>query len=547
MEVFGIYSAKNLEIVDDAADALGRTMTEVVHAVAMASEGNIRGLRQYAINQMDITRELGHAMKTDTIEGLEEIGDAVMRIFGQRYAGAGKAEDRSLNGMVNTLRNNWIAFKKEVADAGVFETAKTIIGTILQGVHVLTEGDEGRKLAQIVGETIRDAMLNATKAMLAVALNLSRLYDGIASLVDRIKDSGIFRFLPMGPGVGPTPPGFAAGQNPGEDASWFSRFWYQLSGGKSRDLGAAVYSGLSQQSAGPRNVRESAIMQMMAAIDAAMQSQYAPGATDVPGPPAGWGAVPSVGAAAARAHKDSYKYPGYPYASSIQKWMQKVGMGGQVEGIYGPTATDEQMREAAEAQLDYEDEINERRKAQTERITAELAHYWSSYYGSLGRMSEMLLSGDEKKWKKMRQIAWMGLRDMLADYIEVELKKAAIGRLQAIADMLREGATWNWASAAKSAAAALAYGAVSAFAGSLLRGGAGDMPAVEEGGGAAGYDSGNNSSSTSRTAGVKAQSVTYNLYVIHNAPAIYGSSDGITELFEREFLPRLISFQEAYA
>jgi hypothetical protein len=227
--------------------------------------------------------------------------------------------------------------------------------------------------------------------------------------------------------------------------------------------------------------------------------------------------------------------------------MQKVGMGGQVEGIYGPTATDEQMREAAEAQLDYEDEINERRKAQTERITAELAHYWSSYYGSLGRMSEMLLSGDEKKWKKMRQIAWMGLRDMLADYIEVELKKAAIGRLQAIADMLREGATWNWASAAKSAAAALAYGAVSAFAGSLLRGGAGDMPAVEEGGGAAGYDSGNNSSSTSRTAGVKAQSVTYNLYVIHNAPAIYGSSDGITELFEREFLPRLISFQEAYA
>jgi hypothetical protein len=540
LELFGLYSSRNLAIVEDAAKGMGKNIQEVVNVIAMASEGNIRGLRRYGIGALDLQRELGHKLKTDTVADLEEIGQAVLSIFEKSYAGAGEAADRSLGGMINQLRNNWIAFKKEVSDAGPLKAAKDILGSILEGVRTLFGSDEGKRAAQIIGKTIADLMYEAALALMNIAREVAQL---AASVREFLVHSGVIKgaeSVAVGSELRAAPSGVervVGSMVRGVLAA--PRAIIGSVPGTAKYLRNAAYG-----AAGPEGAAPSAAVAAIDAAIAALQARRAAAA----------GSLPSVGTPGPN-EEDEITNPAAAYK---QRYILAMGSyyGARTKGVdpidevfrqYGMSAP---SKAGAKADVEFEESRKERRIEQVRSLTETLSGYWSSYYGSVGRMSDMLLSHDEKKWKKMRQIAWMGMRDMLADYIETEVKKAAVSRLRAIADMLLEGAEWNWASAAKSAAAALAYGAVGAFAGSLLRGSASDMPSVEEGGGG-GYTSGDygqdNSRTISRSAGVKAQSVTYNLYVIHNAAAIYGSTSGIRELFESQFLPLLREYQAAYA
>ena len=547
LELFGLYSARNLQIIDDAADGMGKGLMEVVQAVAMASEGNIKGLRQYSIGALNLQRELGHKIKTDTIADLEEIGQAVLNIFEEKYKGAGEAADRSLGGMIHQLTNNWIAFKKEVSDAGPLKAAKDILGSILEGVRTLFSSDEGKRAAQIIGKTIADLMYEAALALMNIAREVAQLAATVREFLVR---SGVI----SGPERSETGPDLRAKPTGIE----------RIVGSMVRGVittpravigsipGTAKY--LRNAAYGEGGVAGAAPSAAVAAIDAAIAALQARRAAVA-------GSLPGVGAPGAGGDGEI----GGPAAAYKQRYILSMGSyyGARTGGItpigevlrkYGSSSPDaaseiERVRKiGAEADAAFEESQNERRLEQVRSLTGTLTGYWSSYYGTVGRMSDMLLSHDEKKWKKMRQIAWMGMRDILADYIESELKKAAIGKLKAAADALLHGANFNVWSAAKATAAALAYGAVGAFAGSLLRGGANDMPSVEEGGGYTSGDYGqDNSRAISRSAGVKAQSVTYNLYVIHNAPAVYGSTSGIRELFESQFLPLLREYRAAYA
>jgi hypothetical protein len=538
LELFGLYSAKNLEILDDAADAMGKNLTEVVNVIAMASEGNIRGLRRYGINAIDLQREMGHKLKVDTIADLEDIGQAVLSIFEKSYKGAGEAADRSMGGMIKQLRNNWIAFKKEVADAGPFKAVKDILGAILEGVRTLLGSDEGQRAAQIIGKTIADLMYSAAEALLTAARDVAQLAATVREFLIRTGVVNGPEHAATGPELRAAPTGverIVGSMIRGITAT--PRAVIQTLPTSARYLRNAAY--------GEGGAAEAAPSAAVAAIDAAIAAlrvRRASAAASLPGGGGGGADGGDDGGGSSDAYVRKYRYaPGSagPRTGGVESPMAIfMRYGSRQPSKAGEIADDE-----------FAASQRQRRSEQVKALTTTLAGYWESYYRTTSAMADMALSSDSKRWKKVRQIAWMGMRSMLADFIEDQLKRAALKRLETIADMLAaSGQPWSWAKAASSAAAALAYGALGATAGSVLRGGAGDMPSVEEGAGGGsgeyGHDSGR---AISRSAGVKAQSVTYNLYVIHNAAAVYGSTSGIRELFESQFLPLLREYQGAYA
>jgi hypothetical protein len=536
LELFGLYSTENLRIVSDAAKGMGKDINEVVNVIAMASEGNIRGIRRYGLNALNLAAEMGHKVKVDTIQDLEDIGQAVLKIFQKSYSGAGAAYDVGLGGMINQLRNNWVAFKKEVADAGPFQAARDIIGSILESVRSLFASGEEQRIGKVIGQALADLMYDTAFVLLKIAREVAQL---TATVHEFLVRTGVVK----GPEAPETGPALGARASLPERV-----FGYIVQGailptkavigsipGSARYLRNGVY--------GEGGAAEAAPSAAVAAIDAAIaalqakRAQVATSSGVVSPGRGGAGNVEGEGAAA------PYK-PGTPsvFGYGPRSFGAGVGTPGELAGLMGLGG--EPLSKAA----DEIDKANaEKRKERIAELTGTLYGYWSSYYGSVGRMSDMMLSHDEKRWKKTRQIAWMGMRGMLADYIDMIVKEAAVGKLKAAADALLHGANFNVWSAAKAAAAAMAYGAIGAMSGSILRGSPDDMPSIDEGGDFDSAGSADNSRTTTRSAGVKAQSVTYNLYVIHNAPAIYGASSGIRELFESQFLPLLREYQGAYS
>lgn len=500
LEAYGLYSERALRAAGDAAAAFGKDFNETALTISAAATGELERLKMYGITSAKLAAEMGHEVRRATVEDLQEIADTVIKIFEHDAAGGMEKLSKSLSGMVSNLGDAWIRFKKEVADVGPFQAVKDIMGAILEEVNHLFKSGEAERVAQAVGEALAEALYGATIAILQAA----RAISAVANILPKTGAGGAIRAL----GDEDT----AAGRVTGSVGRSLKLLYGTM-------LGSIVDIGKTD------NPAYDSLTRIIDDIIASRERYRSARAM------AGWFIAPDQGG-----------LPPRP-PSALQQSGAAAAPGWFMSGLGAGDAFRYTGMESNPAQEQEDKDRMEREQRQADRIkelTAVMGGYWSSYYERIAGYSRKWAQGEGKVLKDI----WRATREMLGgilgDYIREKAKEAAIGRLDALAKMLTSEGSFNFWSAAKYAASAAAFAAVGAAGGGMVEGFlAAPEPDISVGGSESGGSSDNGRSISRSSAGVKAQSITYNLYVIHNAPAVYGSTDGVRELFETQFLPLL--------
>lgn len=510
LELHNAYSEKSLQIVSDAATATGTDITETAQAVGMAMEGMTRGLRQYGISTVDIVRQMGHEVRTETEQDAADLGEAVMALMASRTKGAAAAALVTYDGMLAQFAIKWDEFKEKIAQAGPLNALKGIFAAILKTVNQMTGAGVVENTAQVFGKAIGTVLWNIAWQLNEIAISIGDMVDFFNGLKTS-RGVAEFALSIFAPGqahdiseklLGPKPPGMG-------DFGRTNR--ENLRGGWNTYL-------LGEQWNPPPAV------EIPGSFGDWMASQQA----EKPGPAAKPGYTP-----------EPYWVGGQ--AAGPQTYGQYMGSG---EGESAPGAPWSggkdsvwmmDLEEFGDAQKDWR--LTDALSEADWLFVREAA--WGGFYNSITRRAQ--------KWSDLTKITLKDITGAMADamraglaaFIESKSKEwfllgmdnaaAAISAFPNAALMVTKGLA-----AAKYFALAGTAGAVSAGIGSS--GGAGERTSEPTYAPIGSEANGGGTRSISKTVGIKTQSLNVTVNIIHNDAAVYGI-DGLRQLINREILP----------
>ncbi len=537
LEAYGILSERTLRVAGDAASAFGKDFNETSLAIAAATTGELERLKQFGITSRTLAAEMGHAVSRESIQDLQDIGDAVVNILEDKAGGGMERMMDTLDGKISNLGDAWTRFKKIVADNDLFETTKEIFGSILDTVNELFESGKAENLGKVIGETLSDLMWN-------IAENMAKAVDALLSLADV-----------MGYKSYETKAGEKQGRLSAVDA--------EIAALRASGVGAPVAASrgidLSRFPADVARVSRSGGGMMTAAAgqlgsyggsvsaeEALQNYNRLQELLSERGRLADWLAMPEDdtlfgrlrGARLAAGMGPDYgpNLPGSAGpglystygAQGPQQPFQPLGTGTRVD-TYGP---------AGKSELEQDRERYEARESAVRDTTERMAGHWDNYYGKISKVAQKWKKLDDVRIKDVWQATISSSRAMLAEEVGNMAKKAAVKQMYQAAEALASGASFNLVSAAKHAAAAVAFGAIGGIAGGIIAGDdSGPDPAQVEVTNAGDIGGGGGSTrSISQSAGVRAENITNNIYIVHNDAAVYGA-DGLDELTRMQIMP----------
>lgn len=149
----GVDVVKNMELFKDRAASAGATLTEFANDFSSAVDGNLEGLKRYnIINLMQFKHLQGYPQKMrDAILGhLKALKGGVK--------GMAKEWENSWEGMMNTLSNKWVQFKKMIIGSPTDEGS--LFGWLRQSLSKFTTWLEDnwtkvQAIAQGIGRLFR--------------------------------------------------------------------------------------------------------------------------------------------------------------------------------------------------------------------------------------------------------------------------------------------------------------------------------------------------------------------------------------------------------
>jgi hypothetical protein len=525
LEAYGIYSERALRAAGDAAASFGKEMGDAVEAVADAALGEFERLKEFGIKAQHIQEQLGHELTRDTKEGLEEIRQAVIEIFEEKTGGGMDALSRSLGGMISNLQDKWTGFKKIVADTRLFDTVKDIFGSILKSVESLFDTGEAERFGSIVGDTLADILESAAGALFKAADALWELVFLIGQNWENIKKTSA---------AGRQIAGFAdpvAG--PFRAVSWIKKLigakdefsFEQMPWSITEALGRVGRARRGSGIYGPETP-----FGYGAGLYARWDQQRARRAEGQFAETGGGGAA-AVGAL------------GSPFAGEAAGG----GTGGWT-GAWQPIefydALEAKQSETYEKMLDVEYEQAQATMDTWADVQGALMAGWNRMYAFSTQAGERWRKGEKIGLKDLGQAYTEFGRGILTSYIQNKADewglKATEEGINAIAALAR----YDFWAAAQHGAAAAGYVALGATAGTI----AGAISAPSGSGGSAegyagaGVDVGAQDATPggtrhiSRTTGISAQNITYNLYIVHNGTTVYGDPE---EFFQEGILPQI--------
>lgn len=481
LEAYGIYSERTLRAAGDAAMAFGKDFTETALAIAGASTNEMERLKQFGITTSAITEQLGHDMVRNTKEGLAEITQAVVEIFEGKAGGGMERGAQTLQGMFSMLSDEWTKFSAAVADADVFLTMKGIVSDILSLISSFTEAGTGEQLAAVIGRTIAGVLLTASHKMAEIALGVYDLVISVNAWMARHDVAG------------------KASTVWGGVTAFTSKLWdatLGAAGSYGRIPGGALVPGgqAADDFQGPVWDPVRVALSGHVETTGARLQNYRVGEQGPPWDP-NW--TPSSGAAGrAGGRTGGAAGPGGDFGWQGAPWdPESLWQGPPTEGA-GPTA--EYQERAARAQN-------------------AMKAGWSSYYRSISEMS-----ASWQKWEHVRLADFVratrsALAATTADYIRSYAQKQALDQAGTSVGGFLGGMGIV-------GVGALFAGTISA----MITAGQDDPEPYEPDVSDPGVSG---TRALMRTAGVRAQSYTTNIYIVHHDPVYYGSG-GARELAE---------------
>lgn len=523
LEAFGVFSERALLAAGDMASAFDVSFNDAASAIARATTGEMERLKQFGITSATIAEQLGHDINRNTVAGMKEIGDAVVEIFEIKASGGMAKAAKTYTGMMSMFSDKWTEFKLMVSDAGFFDTVREVFGTILKSVDDLFSSGKVETAAQSIGQALTDLFQKSTIAMLRTA-------DGVLAMAQEIE--AIF---------GPMADFLGRAKSTHEKAD---KFWDDLAANYPVIFGAAAVltQGKLELDRQERAYRRSlatgegggilgAGRESIQALIAEFTAQFAEGDAPIPKLTSAIimlaektsglerGGAPAVGGGT----KGPFGEDRYPLI-----------YGPTMEQLYGPDIGPEApdpYELAADRLVAWQSKV--------EMVTSVMTSYWENYYSRIERVGQAWVKGEGKLLSGILKASYATSRAILGDWIKMKVKKAAVGKLEAIAEMFTAEGTFNFWSAAKFAASAAAWGLLGGVASGALGGNEPTPVPVEiTNMGADSPGGANGVTSFSKTATVRAEYLSIVVNINHNSAVVYGR-EGLREMILDEMIPTI--------
>ena len=525
LEAFGVFSERAMVAAGDMAAAFDIGFNDAAQAIALATTGEMERLKQFGITSATIAAQLGHDINRSTVAGMKEIGDAVVEIFEIKAGGGMARAAKTYTGMMSMFSDKWTEFKLMVSDAGFFDTVREVFGTILKSVDDLFASGKVETAAQSIGQVLSNlfekatiAMLQTADGVLAMAQDIEMIFGPMVDFFGQAKSSQekVDKFWDDLAKNYPAIFGAAAVLTGGNlEIERQLRAWERQQAtaagggilGAGRETIQALIAEFKTQFADPGEAMP--ISRLAAAINTLADNTF--GGRGRGEPSVGGGTKGPFGA-------DRY----LPiYGPTIEQLMGPD---------FGPEAPD--PYELAADRLDaWQDKVD--------TVTSTLTGYWENYYSRIEQVGQAWVKGEGKLLSGILKASYATSRAILGDWIKMKVKKAAMGKLEAIAEMFTAEGTFNFWSAAKFAASAAAWGLLGGVASGALGGNEPTPIPVEitnmgadSPGGASGI------TSFSKTATVRAEYLSIVVNIIHNSAVVYGR-EGLREMIIDEMIPTI--------
>jgi len=529
MESFGVYSERALTAAGDMASAFGKPFQDAAMAIAGATTGEMERLKAFGITSFHIAEEIGHKINRSTKEGLKEVEEAVISLFEKKAMGGMVRMSKTYKGIMSMFADEWMKFSKLINDSGLFVTVRDVFGILLESIRETFASGDAEKAAMAIGKTLSQLFLDTIKVMVRATIEMAKVGEQLgAFLSSHDVVGGLKRFMGKG-GSNINKPGADAmlGGTPiGDSGKWY------LPDPSMWDKAAALFSKKTAEEIRGGSMIETpdwyrAMMQVDKPIKE--EKQDSPlikvlekllgrlDAYEVKGPvvPDTYGSLTDAVMPTAGFRK--------PDGDSLDKLMEITDPAG--ENRFGKFNEDLE---------DWKDKL--------ESNTALAAGYWRDYYTGIEKVGIAWGKGEGKLLTGIWKASKATSRNILADWVQMKTKKAALGKLEAIAEMFTAQGTFNFWSAAKFAASAAAWTAVGGIAGGAIRGDSSapdptPVSIVDTDGGDT-YGQADGVTSFSKTATLRAQNLSIVVNINHHGVTSYGLG-GLREMVDTEVIPAI--------
>lgn len=172
----------SMSIMGDTASAMGKSLDQVVEAVADAATMQFERLKELGIkasqagDQVTFSwTENGKAMEKSVKKTGEEVTKFLYDIWGRKFNGAMIRQSKTWNGMMSNMSDTWTMFQYKIGQGGFFDAVKGKLGDVMD---LLDKWEDEGKI---------DAIANAISSVFTTAA------DAIGAFVQQI--AGHVEFL----------------------------------------------------------------------------------------------------------------------------------------------------------------------------------------------------------------------------------------------------------------------------------------------------------------------------------------------------------------
>lgn len=145
-----------LESYGNTASAMGKTLNDMIEAVADASTGEFERLKEFGIKSKSEGNKVSftfQGMTTTVGKNAAEIEAYLRKIGDEPFAGGMARQAKTLGGQLSTLKDNVGGFFREIGKSGFNDAVRELFGALNDGAPDATSG--ARVLGKVLGELIR--------------------------------------------------------------------------------------------------------------------------------------------------------------------------------------------------------------------------------------------------------------------------------------------------------------------------------------------------------------------------------------------------------
>ena len=198
---------KSLTAFGNTASAMGKSLDQMIEAVADAATMEFERLKEFGIKakqEADVVKFTFQGVTTEVKKNADAIKGYLMGIGETNFGGAMAAQMETWEGQVSNLRGSWTLFKKEVMDAGPFTVLKEMLKALSN--QLFGDADSVAATARKAGESITNMMFGTLRTtaklidLFSGELNLlvaiiGKMWEGFQALPRWVQEVGIFGAL----------------------------------------------------------------------------------------------------------------------------------------------------------------------------------------------------------------------------------------------------------------------------------------------------------------------------------------------------------------